>query len=285
MKAFFVSIGNCGRLAPIIAVAVLGLAISGCTRPVGSSRDSFHGDYCGWFNLPGRNERKEIIPGDDTLIPVFRRDGTYYSICRGFEVPFKASPDGLEWAVTPSSMTGTKIGRDAASKAYYLAVLDSQASNYSDGRYGVGENEMLTRTGKPAGMLSATARPPRSNDDFLGTFQMVWFPRVRFEIRKDGERYASQELEFRGPSLGNWETNARPVELLSLPGEMGFCFKEDRDIKLVYDEDLKRFELAAKREGMTAAIRSPLAHVSANSAPRSGPVSLLALKIGIPSWH
>jgi hypothetical protein len=286
MNAFLVFIGNFRRRVPIIAVAMLGLALAGCTRPEGSSHDNFRGDYCGWFNLPARNERKEIIHGDNTLIPVFRRDGTYYSVWLGFEVPLNASPEGLEWALTPSSMTGTKIGRDAASKGYYLAVKDSQASNYSDGRYGVGEKELLTRTGRPPSLLRAKARPPRSNDDFLGVYQPVWFPQVRIEIRKAGGRYFSQTLEFGGPPPGMWRALVEPVEELPLPGQLGFYLKQDRGERLIYNEDLKRFELVVEREGMTpSVIRSPMARVPTHSQSGNYSVSAPTLKIGIPSWH
>jgi hypothetical protein len=264
---------------------MLGLAIAGCTRPGGSYRDSFRGDYCGWFKLPARDERKQIITGHDTLIPVFQRDGTYYSVCCGSEVPLKACPEGLEWALTPSSMSGTIIGWDATSKAYYLADMDAQASEYSDGRYGIGEKELLTRTGEPSGLLSATTRPPRSNDDFLGAYQLVWLPQARFEIRKDGERYVSQELEFHGPPPGFWRARVEPIELLSLPGQLGFFFKQDRDMRLLYNNELERFEVTAERDGMTAVIRAPLARVPGHSSRGNGPVSSPMLKIGIPAWH
>ena len=50
-----------------------------------------------------------VVEGD-TIIPVFKTDGTYYSVCRGFEIPLKQCPEGVEWAATPSSMVGTTIG-------------------------------------------------------------------------------------------------------------------------------------------------------------------------------
>ena len=286
MKALFAFIGNFGKRVPVMVVAMLGLAILGCTRPGGSYRDTFRGDYCGWFKLPARNERKQIIPGDDALIPVFQRDGTYYSVCRGFEIPFKACPEGLECAWTPSGMRGTKIGWDNASKAYYLAVVDIQASRYSDGRYGNGEKEMLTRTGKPSGLLPAKARHPRSNDDFLGAYQLVWFPQVRIEVRKNGQRYFSQELEFCGPSPGTWKASAELTKILPLPDQPGFCFELDRNIQLVYEENLKRFELVVERKEMTpSTIHAPLARVPAHSWSGDGSGSSPMLKIGIPAWH
>jgi hypothetical protein len=286
MKTLFDLIGNFGKHAPVMAVALLGLAILGCTRPGGSFRDSFRGDYCGWFKLPARTERKQIVPGDDTLIPVFQRGGTYYSVWRGFEIPFRACPEGLEWALTPSSMAGTKIGWDAKSKTYYLAVMDSQADNYSDGRYGIGEKESLTRTGKPSGLLPAKARHPRSNDDFLGAYQLVWLPQARFEIRKEGERYVSQKLEFSGPSPGTWKASAELTKILPLPDQPGFCFEQDRNIRLVYDENLKRFELVVERKEMTpSVIHAPLARLPAHSWSGDGSDSSPMLKIGIPAWH
>ena len=278
MKAF--------RILWIVVFFALAIGMAGCAPPAAQLHTGNRDHFAGWFKLPGRNEKKEVIAGHDTLIPVFKRDGNYYSVCRGFEVPLKECPDGLEWALTPSSMAGTKIGWDAAAKTYYLAVMDQQASNFTDSRYGCGEKEPMTRIEKPAGLLDARARRPRSNDDFLGRYQPVWFPWVRIEIRKDGSRFVSHEQEFHGPAPGSWTTRIEPGELTPLPDQLGFSFERHGIQRFIYNDGLKRFELVMMSpETPSSVVRIPLARVSTFSSTKDGNPPRPAVKIGIPSWH
>jgi hypothetical protein len=284
---------RCSTLSKIAGVAVriavvvsLTTVMVGCVKPPERSHASKRDRLLGWFKLPGRNEKKEVISGHDTLIPVFKRDGIYYSVCRGFEIPFKECPEGLEWALTPFNIVGTKIGWDAASKTYYLAVMDNQASNLSDGRYGCGEKEPMTRIEKPSGLLNARARRPRTNQDFLGWYQPIWFPWVKIGIRKNGDRYFSGEQEFHDVP-GIWKTSAEPRELTPLPDQLGFTgFDRNSSHRLVHNEALKRFELVFERmETTPTVIRMPLARVSAPSSSEGGNAPPPTVAIGIPSWH
>ena len=261
------------KMAGVVLLTVL----SGCGEPGARSQAGPRDHLHGWYK----------VTKGDTLIPVFKRDGTYYSVCRGFEIPFKECPEGLEWALTPSSMVGTKIGWDAASKTAYLAVVDAQASNFTDGGYGTGEKEPMTRLDKPSGLLDAKARPPRTHDDFLGWYQLVWTPGVRIEIRKDGDRYFSQDREFGGPKPGSWTTRVEPRELTRLPDQLGFTgFDRKKRHRLVYNDTLNRFELVMGIEGTTSSIiRMPLARISAPSSPEGGRTPSPMVAIGIPSWH
>jgi hypothetical protein len=220
---------------------------------------------------------------DNTLIPVFKRDGTYYSVCRGFEVPLKQSPEGLEWALSGSSMVGTTIGFDEASSSYYIAIFDSQLSNFSDGNGGIGEKEPVTRIDRPSGLLDPTAPAPRTNDDFLGWYQPVWFPWGRWEIRKEGEKYllAEEELEGNRASLV-WKSLGEPSERTPLPERLGFAFDSRGKLSLTYNDDLKRFELTRPK---SPGIRMPLARIPAPPTPQGGPVPELRVQIGIPTWH
>lgn len=265
---------------PVVALGAVGMqscARSGTHSPA-DSRDQF----IGWFALPGRTERKQVIPGEDTLIPVFKRDGTYYSVCRGVEIPFKKCTEGLEWALMPSSMAGTKIGRDEKLKTYYLAVVDSQASNFTDGRYGCGEKESITKLKQPPGLLNPKTRSPHTNGDFAGTYQFVWFPWVRIEVRQNGARYIGQEWEFSGPRPASWKARVKPCELTSLSNQPGFSFGQNTGNRLVYNRSLERFELAMERKGMTPSIiRAPLARVQSGDSS----VPLVVRSIGIPAWH
>lgn len=277
---------NLARWRAVAAVALL-VTLAGCGKPSERSQVGSRDHLLGWFKLPGRNDRKEAISGYDTLIPVFKRDGTYYSVCRGAEVPLKKCPEGLEWAAAPSSTDGAKIGWDASSGTYCLAVMDSLASNFTDGRDGVGEKEPMTRINRPKGLLNIKARRPRTNDEFIGWYQPLWFPGVRIQIRRDGDRYVSQWQDFSGPEPGSWKTHAKPLELTTLPDQLGFTgFERDNSIRLVYNDTLKRFEIMlAGKETNLSVIRMPLARVPAPASPECGRAPSPTARIGIPAWH
>jgi hypothetical protein len=276
-----------------LAIVALQLTLAGCAKTAERSQTGNRDHLLGWFKLPERDEKKQIISGHDTLIPVFKRDGTYYSVCRGGEVPLKECPEGLEWVLTPGSMTGTKIGWDAPSGTYYLAVMDSLASNFTDSRYGVGEKEPMTRINGPKGLLNTKARRPRTNDDFVGWYLPLWFPVVRIQIRRDADRYVSQEQEFSGPEPGSWKAHAKPLELTTLPDQLGFTgFERDDNIRLVYNDTLKRFEIMKRFEIVLAGketnlfvVRMTLARVPAPASPKGGSAPSPMVKIGIPAWN
>jgi hypothetical protein len=233
----------------------------------------------GWYRLPRRNlQTRRVIPGQATLIPILKIDGTYYSVCRGFEVPFKECPEGLEWALTPSSMVGTTIGFCRPSGPCYIRIVDAQRQTFEESYTSV-ERQAITRVDKPSGLLEATARRPRSIDDFLGIYQPVWFPWYRLEIRKDGERYLLVEQEFRGfePPVV-WQTRGEPRELTPLPDRLGFTgFGGKQPHRLAYSEALNRFEFVRTDTGA----RMPLARVS----PSSEEDAIPPMPIGIPAWH
>jgi len=252
------------------------IVTSGCANPETQSQAGSRDHLVGWFEMTKGN----------TIIPVFKAEETYYSVCMGSEIPFKDCPEGLEWAFTPSSMVGTKIGYDAASKANYIVIEDAQLKSQSE-FYVSGEKRPITKTEKPSGLLDAKARRPRTIEDFLGWFQPVWFSGVRFEIRKEGDRYFSQEQEFSGPKPGSWKSRVEPREIKPLPDQLGFTgFDRKNSHRLVYNKVLKRFELAMKREKMSpSVVRMPLARLSAPSRPEGGHAPSPMVAIGIPSWH
>ena len=250
--------------ATLLILIVLG--VSGCGSLTEQSAGACD-HLLGWYKL------------GDTLIPVFKTDGTYYSVCRGFEIPLKECPEGLEWAFTPSSMVGTKIGFDEASNAYYIIVEDKQLENNYQ-HYIRGEKKPMTKIDKPSWLLDATAQPPRTNDDFLGWYQPVWFPYV-MEIRKDSPKYLVAYPE--PDKSGEWKTIGKPRELTPLPDRLGFTgFDRKNRHNLTYNEILKRFELTKNRDDQGQFIRMPLARVSPH--PKRGAVPS-PMRISIPSWH
>lgn len=222
-------------------------------------------DLLGWY----------MAEGGEPVLVVLKRAGAYYSICRGFEVPFKESPAGLEWAVSPSSMTGTTIGHDQAAGTYYLAVFDTETAHFSDGRAGCGEKRALTRIAEPAWVLDPTAAPPRALDDFLGWYQPIWFPYMRWELRKDGATYEAVFAEYDAA----WRQDYRRT-LAPLGEGLGFTgFEKGSDITLTYNDALRRFELTA-HDPVT--VRMPLARIAPPTAMDAPPPQV---RIGIPSWH
>jgi hypothetical protein len=250
----------------------------GCSNSGSNARAASRDHFVGWFKLDDKTTNQK-------LIPVLKRESDFYTVCRGAEIPLRPCAERLEWSLTPSSMSGTKIGWDAETRTYYLAVLDSLASQYTDGRYGDGEKEPLTRTDKPAGLLVPEARQPHSKDDFLGCYQPVWFPWCQIEIRKEGNHYVTQDYEFRGPEPGSWQIGTLVRELTPLPDQLGFTgFERDGGPQLIYHQSLRRFELVmVNKEKVPRIIRMPLAKIPTADSPINAPAPTVA--IGIPSWH
>ena len=261
--------------ARLLLVAILAGTMAGCVNPPERSQVGSRDHLLGWFRRAG----------SDTIIPVFKRDGTYFSVWHGFEIPFKECPGGLEWAITPSSMIGTRIGWDAAAKTYYLAVMDCQASNFSDGRYGCGEKEQLIRIDMTVELPDAKALPPRTREDFLGSYQPIWSPAIRIEIRKDGDRYFSSDRIL--DRSGDWKPFGEMRELIPLTDQLGFTgFERNGNHRLVYHQALKRFELVmSNAKSDPGILRMPLARVQAPLSPDRALASSPVLTIGIPSWR
>ena len=261
----------------LLASLILGLA-TGCAEVAGN-RDHL----VGWFNLPQRHYgTREVLPGPGTLIPVFKIDGAYYSVARGFEVPLNECPGGLEWGPADSSMKGTMIGVDEASNAPYIVIDDANAQYEADASTR-GEKQFMSRSDPPSGLRDPTTTAPRTADDFPGWYEPVWFPWVRIEIRKEGDRYVSRSHEFHGPDPGAWTADDGVRELVPLPDEPGFSgFERHGGPSLVYNKTLKRFELVM---GTSPILRMPLARVSSPYSPEGGERPPTTMRIGIPTWH
>jgi hypothetical protein len=260
---------------------VFALYLSGCHVLGSTARPNSRDNLVGWFKLTADGR----FIGQDRIIPVFKLGGTYYSVCRGFEVPLKECPEGLEWALAPSDMAGTKIGFDDESNGYHIAIKDSNAHHYSSGEYVHPETQPLTRIVKPAGLLDATARRPRTNDDFIGCYQPVWIPMTRFEIRKDGEKYVAAVLMF-GKPRGSWRPDGEPHEIKALPDGMGFLFYGGERINFTYNEALNRFELTRKDSNRRSDLlyRCPLARIPTTPSPEAEAATVSMPVIGIPSY-
>lgn len=238
----------------------------------------------GWFKLPGRR----FLWGDRYL-SFFLRDGVYYSVCRGFEIPFKRTPEALEWGLAPSSMKGTRIAFADKQNSCYLIVVDQQLMTYIDSDdYNPDEKHLLTRTSKPLELLETLASPPRTNDDFLGWFQPVYQPHlIQIEVKREGENYLALVHVQREPGL--W-TPEKPCELRPRENELGFTGKHayKNNPSLSYNESLQRFELTLTLRGDSrepVLIRMPLAPIPSSDALRIFDASQSIIAIGIPSWH
>lgn len=227
----------------------------------------------GYFQIE-QQQRNRKLPA--TVIPVLKIDEMYYSVCRGFEVPFKAGPGGLEWAMEGSSMKGTTIGCRPGGE-YFIVIRDSQSEMFtmdSEGEHDTGPRPMR-RIDKPASVLDPTAPAPRSNDDFAGCYQPRWFPYYRITIRKEGEKYLADAIIME--EKDRWRQDSKTVELAPFSDRLGFDNFDQRHT-IEYNGQLKRYEMV---KSTTPPIRMPLVRIdpSASSIDWHTPV------IGIPSWH
>lgn len=226
----------------------------------------------GWFKLPGR----------DTLIPVFKTGGTFYTVSwPGAEIPLKECTEGLEWGITPSSMEGTKIAFDEDSKSYSIIIVDRMAMSVTD--IGDPEWQPVTKIDKPSWLLEAKAGRPKKQDDFIGWYQFVWLP-IRFEIRKEGGWFFVQEQRLHEP--GVWRNDEEPRELSPLPDRLGFVMHERERVNLTYNESLKRFEMTFQDDKSSPdVLRIPLARIPSPPSPEADAVPTPTVRIGIPTWH
>ncbi len=235
-------------------------------------------DYLiGWYELRQRHYRtRKIIPGPVHLIPVFNRNGFYYSVCHGFEVPMKVCQEGLEWGIEKSSMKGTKIGIDKATKKPYIIINDRNA--YLSDEADRNRKQYLTKISNPQKFPESSVAVPKTIDDFLGHYQAIFFPCRRFVVRKAGGIYY-----FDGQLYGKngWKTlKHETVKLEVLPDRLGFACKVKGGGKFVYNCQLKRYECVSPL-GTKASYVAPMARVN-SSLPGINDQSTV---IGIPSWR
>ena len=259
------------------ALVGLGMAIAGCASLTLRSQAGPRDSLLGWFK----------ITGGDRIIPVFKVNGIYYSVAsRGAEVPLKECPEGLECAVA----AGTKIAFDETSNTYYIIIEDENRAHQDSG-YVSGQKQPMTRIEKPSGLLDAKARRPRTNDDFLGWYQPIWSPGIRYGIRRDGEKYVGTWQVFgllvNKPAVWCSEHVPGPNELTPLSDGLGFMMsRSGKNVtNLIYNESLKRFEITwEETQGQPAAIRMPLARIAPPPTPEGG-AAPPHIEIGIPFWN
>lgn len=267
-----------GILFVLIAVTASGCGV--LTERSARGRDHL----LGWYELPNRDhDTRKVIQGPGTLIPVFKIDRTYYSVCRGFEVPLKECAEGLEWASSPSSMDGTTIGFDAASNEVYIRIVDHGLDGMND-MYIPGEKQFIKKIDKPSWfpMLNAETKPPRTNDDFLGCYRVAWMPVVRMTVRKEAERY------YWVTHLQSREHDDDVIELTPFPDRLGFTISDpdyEDKVGLIYNESLKRFEITSSGL-LNSNAKMPLVRVASEAPSQSDTAPIpTRQKIGIPSWH
>jgi len=235
-------------------------------------------DYLiGWYKLPNRHYRtRAVLPGPGTLIPVLKRGEVYYSISRGIEIPLKECPEGLEWGLAGSSMKGTKIGVDAASKEPYIIIEDSRAQYEGDFSTS-GEKQFMTKIAEPAELVNPTAKPPQTLNDLIGCYRPQYFPAFRWVITRDGDKY---QLKGQRAGKGEWiaeESDSWTLE--PLPDKPVFVWGRKQEFRLVFNPDLKRYECLM--EGSANKVTMPLVRVSPSLSSGTGANTA---RIGIPTW-
>jgi hypothetical protein len=270
-----------------VSLILIGMGLWGCQTSnapsVNEDSESAHGDnMIVWYKLLPRDRMsRRVVPPGGTLIPILKIDGSYYTVCRGIEIPLKECPEGLQWALTPSSMSETTIGFHGPSETCSIRIVDRQRANFDDFYL---PDEMpalpMTRVDRPADLPDATAPPPQTLDDFLGWYEPAWLPWVRWEIRKDGQRYWAVEQQYQVVEQpAGWKGRGEPYELIPLPDELGFTGRPGRNPhRFAYNDVRKCFELVLLNSGA----RMPLARVTPSSGSDAG---LPSMMIGIPAWH
>lgn len=230
---------NAARSFVIVAVVVLAGCGTTSDKSVGS-RDHL----VGWYKAASPSSERQ---NHSLLIPVLKRDGTYYTTIRGFEVPMRVCPEGLEWSERTQSQW-LLIGYNSESNSYYGRVTSrSPYRDYSQpGREQEGKHDLqLVKVDKPEWVLDQPPPPPKANDDFVGCFQATYFAPYWMQIRKDGNKYLCAFHDFGRPA--EWQ------ELTPRTNELGFTHS------IFYNKTLKRFEIAGE-EG-TAIIRVPFSRI------------------------
>jgi len=270
---------------PFVSAATIALIVLGkCQVTLASLYIDPNDPFTGWFMLESPQTR---YTSPEIIIPVFKINEAYYSVCRGVEIPFKRSPEGyLEWALEPSSMEGTRISFSENLNRGYIIIKDSrqpEETSESIGKSGfqLGLNHM-TKIDKPTCLLNPTISPARKNDDFIGCYQPAWFPYYRFEVQKDGKTYFALYLEQYKDD--KWQQNNETIVLTPLHDRLGFEYPNSKKkIELTYNEILHRFEMVLLYTN--PATRMPLARIPQSPLDQNQLKPYRSLQIGIPSWQ
>ncbi len=250
-----------------VALCLLLIGLAGCNPATQDLPETVQGenrdDLIGWYQGPY-----------NSVIPIFKYNGAYYSVFRGVEVPFKPSGEGL----TSSDLNGTTIGRWGQSDKYFISLYDEQRAAI-DERFIPGQKLAMTKIEKPSGLFDTTSPAPKKIDDFLGWYVPAWLPGVKIEISKVGQSYFSTDHEFR--ESGKWVT-MEPKKLTVLNDPLGFKAGREQDVLqipavlIIYNKALKRFEITL---GTSDLVRMPLARIRPNEKIPE------PVKIGIPIWN
>lgn len=243
------------------------------TRP---ADDASHDHFIGWYRLPRRAQGSlEVIEKGPprAFIPILKRNGTYYSVCRFFEMPMKAIPGGLEWDLKPSSMVGTKITYDPQTKQYTFKVNDSAAQGH-DGEVS-GLLEPVEKVDAPLTVLDPTTTAPAKNDDFVGWYQAVWEPAIRYHITRQGDKFMAE-----GQIVGMDDRNRPAFEIQPLTDALGFKMDSRGESQLIYNTQRQRYEISSPKAG----ISMPLKRTDAEPS-KDLPKLRDQVPVGIPSWN
>lgn len=253
----------------IAVIVLLSLGLTGCAGTRSGAMTDPQDSLAGWYQMTD----------SDTIIPVFKRDGIWYSVCRGFETPFRETPKGLEWDVEPSSMKGTTISFNEKTRRYSITVVDSQLAQFND-NYPGPESESLTKIETPGGLPNVISRPPRNLEDFVGWYQPVYYCWFKYQIRNENGKYILE-----GKYLAPDERDEAPCELSPLVDQLGFTgFDRRNHHRLIYNNDLQRYEIIKSgSDTQPIKLRMPLARVGPPSPKDTRDLPQMA--IGIPTWH
>lgn len=260
-------------IARAILSAIILVFLCGC-----DSQDSL----IGWHELPNRHfQTREVLPGPGTLIPVFKVDGAYYSIARGFEVPLKPCAEGLEIWPARHGMKASIIGFDEKEGRVYIIINDYMSSCMIEW-WVADEKRFLEKAEAPSWLPdSIEAKAPETNDGFIGFYQPVWYP-IRIEVKKDGGKYLTNDYGLDSQCL--WKPRHPFDEIAPLPEGLGFSLgKGNEKARLIYNESRRRYEITLGDASCLA--RMPLERIPSLDAPWKPLYSPKSGGVGIPVWH
>ena len=230
----------------------------------------------GWYRMEDSSE-KSASSSIDTLVPILKRGNEFYTICRGFEMPLKTSPVGLEWAFNPSSMEGTVFIFCRPAWPCALKLYDAQKVVFD--WYEPGKKYKLVKVDQPYGLFEEKAEKPEDTAGYLGVYQPLYFPWYRIEIKQDDTEYYYIYSELRiEQGIGRWIPMSNKMPAKALDNNKGFLIVQGEARNyLMYNELLERYEMVV---GSTK-LRMPAVKVSSKDDFSEIP----KVSLGIPSWN
>lgn len=245
-----------GMLTAASMLSVASAMAEPVAQPVGAAAAAESLDhYLGWYRLPPVDRKtREPVDRPGSLIPIFKRGETYYTVMKWVEVPLVASDTGLVWGYEQTSMRGTAFTFDPATGEYFLIHCDAQHAG-NDEWYVWGERRRLHPADPPGWLPDFTADPPRSLRDKLGDYYFAWCPVLSIRITEEDGSYWS--VERVRDDHGRWVDHGSRQEVCLSSNPLRFNHQAKPN-PIRFNTDLRRYEVVAPRPQAPDDMRMPL---------------------------